>query len=66
MSDEIQDWQDGPLRVVKNLRGDLSIWPEDREIPAGWSDTGVTGNKQHCLDRITEMAGAADVGRQAE
>ncbi|HEX2418320.1 MAG TPA: MbtH family NRPS accessory protein [Micromonosporaceae bacterium] len=39
-------------RVVINDEAQYSIWPMDRETPAGWHDTGVSGDKQRCLEHI--------------
>jgi uncharacterized protein YbdZ (MbtH family) len=39
-------------RVVVNHEEQYSIWPEYRDIPAGWRDVGVSGTKQACLDHI--------------
>jgi len=38
--------------VVVNDEQQYSIWPSDREPPAGWHTVGVQGSKQHCLDHI--------------
>jgi MbtH protein len=35
--------------VVLNHEEQYSIWPADREIPAGWRDAGKRGPKQDCL-----------------
>ncbi|HNA90302.1 MAG TPA: MbtH family NRPS accessory protein [Anaerolineales bacterium] len=40
--------------VVVNDEGQYSIWPESREIPAGFKSTGKTGKKKECLDHIEE------------
>jgi MbtH protein len=56
MSDEHSDWQDEPVQVVRNERGDWSIWPADRDPPAGWQSVGVTGEKAHCLEYIERQA----------
>lgn len=40
--------------VVVNHEEQYSIWPEYREIPAGWERTGKAGSKQFCLDYIDE------------
>ncbi len=32
-----------------------SIWPADRETPAGWRDAGKTGVKAECLEFIKEI-----------
>lgn len=39
-------------RVVLNDEEQYSIWPVDRELPAGWREEGTTGAKQECLDHI--------------
>lgn len=41
--------------VVVNHEEQYSIWPSDRELPLGWSDTGTKGNKEECLQRIEEI-----------
>jgi len=52
MSEEYTDWQDGQLKVVVNDEEQYSIWPVDRENPAGWRDAGKSGTKQECLAYI--------------
>jgi MbtH protein len=42
-------------KVVVNLEEQYSIWPAERENPAGWRDAGKTGPKQECLDFIDEV-----------
>jgi MbtH protein len=42
-------------KVVINQEGQYSIWPADRETPAGWRETGKTGQKQECLAYIGEV-----------
>ena len=41
-------------RVVVNDEEQYSIWPEDREIPAGWKAVGRSGSKKECLAYIEE------------
>jgi uncharacterized protein YbdZ (MbtH family) len=41
-------------RVVVNGEEQYSIWPVTREIPSGWVDSGVIGDKAHCLRYIDE------------
>jgi MbtH protein len=55
MSEEYSDWQDGQLKVVVNDEEQYSIWPVERENPAGWRDAGKTGTKQECLAYIEEV-----------
>ncbi|WP_340384810.1 MbtH family protein [Streptomyces sp. SS7] len=42
-------------RVVVNAEEQYSIWPTDREIPRGWSQTGFDGPKELCLEHIAEV-----------
>jgi MbtH protein len=42
-------------RAVKNSEEQYSIWPADRDNPAGWYDAGKTGTKRECLDYIAEV-----------
>jgi MbtH protein len=46
---------DALYRAVVNHEEQYSIWPLDRELPPGWSDTGRSGSKQDCLDYINEV-----------
>lgn len=41
--------------VVVNGEEQYSIWPADREIPAGWKDAGKSGTKGECLAFIKEV-----------
>lgn len=38
--------------VVVNDEEQYSIWPADREVPAGWRTVGVSGSKEECLAHI--------------
>jgi MbtH protein len=42
-------------KVVVNDEGQYSLWPSDRENPAGWSDAGRSGPKEDCLAFIEEV-----------
>jgi MbtH protein len=42
-------------RVVVNLEDQYSIWPTDKEIPAGWTESGKKGTKEECLAHIKEV-----------
>ena len=42
-------------KVVVNDEEQYSIWPADRETPAGWRDAGKTGMKAECLEFIKEI-----------
>jgi MbtH protein len=43
------------FEVVVNDEEQYSIWPADREIPAGWRAVGICGRKADCLRRIDEL-----------
>jgi uncharacterized protein YbdZ (MbtH family) len=38
--------------VVVNDEEQYSIWPTERDMPAGWHNVGKVGTKQECLDHI--------------
>lgn len=40
--------------VVINSEEQYSIWPADREPPAGWTPVGFTGPEDECLAYIDE------------
>jgi len=42
-------------KVVINHEEQYSIWPADREIPAGWREAGKVGLKEECLSFIEEV-----------
>ena len=42
----------GSTRVVVNHEEQYSIWPDWKEIPAGWREAGMTGTKDACLEHI--------------
>ena len=41
--------------VVLNHEEQYSIWPTDREIPAGWIAEGTKGSKSECLAPIEDV-----------
>ena len=42
-------------KVVVNQEEQYSIWPADRENPAGWRDAGKSGKKAECLEYVKEV-----------
>jgi len=42
-------------KVVLNHEEQYSIWPAERENPAGWREDGTRGTKQECLSHIEEV-----------
>jgi MbtH protein len=45
------DWSERHL-VVVNEEEQYSIWPEGKEIPAGWRSVHVPAEKDECLEYI--------------
>lgn len=52
-SDEEEDTT--VYKVVINHEEQYSIWPTERENPAGWRDVGKQGQKADCLAYIDEV-----------
>jgi MbtH protein len=42
-------------RVVVNHEEQYSIWPTDRDTPAGWRDAGKSGSRTECLAHIKDV-----------
>ena len=42
-------------KVVVNHEEQYSIWPDYKDIPAGWRAVGKTGLKPECLEYIKEV-----------
>ena len=40
--------------VVINDEEQYSIWPAERDLPAGWRQGGFTGTEDECLSYIDE------------
>jgi len=55
MSTSILDDDTAAFTVVVNHEEQYSIWPVDREPPAGWRKEGTSGPKAACLERIKEL-----------
>lgn len=51
----MSDTDESGYRVVRNDEEQYSIWPADRELPAGWHAEGTTGTRQECLDHIAAV-----------
>jgi MbtH protein len=44
-----EEASESAFKVVVNHEEQYSIWPADRETPAGWRDAGKSGTKAECL-----------------
>ncbi|WP_018220887.1 MbtH family protein [Salinispora pacifica] len=42
-------------RVVVNDEEQYSIWPADKQLPAGWTAKDVEGPRETCLAHIGEV-----------
>lgn len=42
-------------QVVLNDEEQYSIWPADRQLPAGWRPDGTQGSRTHCLEHIDRV-----------
>jgi len=49
------DEKSAPYQVVVNDEGQYSIWPADRELPAGWAGVGKVGPREECLAHVEEV-----------
>ena len=52
MFDHVPDMQ---FKVVKNHEEQYSIWPDFKELPAGWVADGKVGTKEECLAHINDV-----------
>jgi MbtH protein len=55
MSASILDDDTAVFAVVVNHEEQYSIWPADRELPAGWRKEGTSGPRAACLERIKAL-----------
>ncbi|MFI9158146.1 MbtH family protein [Kitasatospora aureofaciens] len=39
--------------VVLNDEEQYSVWPTERDVPAGWREEGFEGTRQECLDHVS-------------
>jgi MbtH protein len=44
--------EEAMFQVVLNDEEQYSIWPDGRDLPAGWRREGTQGSKQDCLEHI--------------
>ncbi len=56
MTNDDEEEDDGRVYcVVLNHEEQYSIWPAERELPAGWREEGVRGTRTECLDHIEKV-----------
>ena len=49
------DDENGKFRVVVNEEEQYSLWLDGMEIPRGWTDCGVSGDKKTCLEYVGKV-----------
>jgi MbtH protein len=42
-------------QVLVNGEGQYSLWPADKEVPAGWEPDGTVGTKEECTAHVDEV-----------
>lgn len=42
-------------KVLVNDEEQYSLWPDFKQIPLGWRDTGTQGSKEICLNYVNEV-----------
>jgi len=52
---EPDDSEQVTYAVVINDEEQYSIWPDDREPPAGWRRTGFRGTEAECVSHIDQI-----------
>jgi MbtH protein len=43
------------FQVLVNDEEQYSLWPADKEVPAGWRPDGTRGTRQECMDHVDEV-----------
>lgn len=46
---------DVTYQVLVNDEGQYSLWPADKEVPAGWTPDGMVGSKDECTAHVDEV-----------
>lgn len=49
------DDENGKFRVLVNEEEQYSLWLEGMDVPRGWTDCGVSGDKKTCLDYVGKV-----------
>lgn len=55
MSTSCFDREDETFKVLVNHEEQYSLWPHWKQIPGGWRETGVQGDKKTCLNYVDEV-----------
>jgi MbtH protein len=41
--------------VLVNDEEQYSLWPSQKDIPAGWNSVGVSGSKAECMEYVDKV-----------
>lgn len=47
--------ENATFQVLVNDEGQYSLWPAEKEVPAGWHPDGTSGTRQECMDHVDEV-----------
>jgi MbtH protein len=47
--------ENATFQVLVNDEGQYSLWPAEKEVPAGWQPDGTSGTRQECMDHVDEV-----------
>ncbi len=53
--DKVEAVPEPDFLVVINHEQQYSVWPANREVPAGWKSAGYSGSREQCLDHIEQV-----------
>lgn len=46
---------EGVFQVLVNDEEQYSLWPADKEVPAGWRGDGMKGSREECMRHVDEV-----------
>jgi MbtH protein len=46
---------EGTYQVLVNDEEQYSLWPADKEVPAGWHAEGMRGSREECSAHVDEV-----------
>ena len=49
------DDENAKFRVLMNEEEQYSLWLDGMEIPRGWKDCGISGDKKTCLEYVGKV-----------
>ncbi|ATY11804.1 MbtH family protein [Amycolatopsis sp. AA4] len=43
------------FQVLVNDEEQYSLWPGDKEVPAGWRPEGMRGSREECMSHVDQV-----------